>query len=64
LSDLLQRVAEDVQEHMDAILANFKPGVKITVLVRAPGLPDRDFCMTNDDMDEVIAMATRRKDQG
>lgn len=49
---------------MDKIKACFKPGVKITVLVRAPGFPDCDFCMTDDEPDEIIAMMTRRKEQG
>jgi hypothetical protein len=59
--DLLQRAAERVQDSMDEILANFKPGAKITVLVRTPGKPTADFCMTDDDLDEVIAMVHRRK---
>lgn len=61
MSDLLQRAAERVQDSMDEILANFKPGAKITVLVRTPGKPTADFCMTSDDLDEVIAMVHRRK---
>ncbi|MDQ0135719.1 hypothetical protein J2T08_003640 [Neorhizobium galegae] len=62
MNALLQMGAEDVQEHMDAILAHFKPGAKITVLVRHPGMPTADFCMTSDDLDEVAAMVQRRKD--
>ncbi|MBD8665262.1 hypothetical protein IFT59_18640 [Rhizobium sp. CFBP 8752] len=46
---------------MDKILTNFKSGSKITVLVRAPGKPNADFCLTDDDLDEVIAMVRRRK---
>jgi hypothetical protein len=61
MTDLLQRAAERVQESMDEILANFKPGAKITVLVRTPDKPTADFCMTSDDLDEVIAMVQRRK---
>jgi hypothetical protein len=62
MNALLQKVAEDVQDHMDAILANFKPGAKITVLVRTPGKPTANFCMTSDELDEVAAMVQRRKD--
>ncbi len=62
MSTLLQQVAQDVQDHMDAIIGNFKPGAKITVLVRTPGKPTADFCMTSDDLDEVAAMVQRRKD--
>jgi hypothetical protein len=60
----LQRTSEIVAECMDEIVGCFKPGVKITVLVRTPDYPDRDFCMTSDTMGEVIAMAERREAQG
>lgn len=60
----LQDTASIVAGHMDAIVTRFKPGVKITVLVRTPGHPTRDFCMSDDDMDEVISMAQRRKEAG
>ncbi|MDT6941912.1 hypothetical protein RI570_17555 [Brucella pseudogrignonensis] len=46
---------------MDQILACFKSGSKITVLVRTPGLPDRDFCMTDDNLSEVAEMIERRR---
>jgi hypothetical protein len=53
-----------VSEDMNRILTNFKPGVRITVFVRTPGEPTHDFCMTNDDLREVIAMAERRIAEG
>jgi hypothetical protein len=56
----LSDVQEMVAGHMDKIVAMFKPGVKITVLVRTPDLPDRDFMMTDDDHAELIAMIERR----
>jgi len=62
VTDLLQRVAEDVQDHMDAILKNFKLDAKITVLVRFPGKPTADFCMTGDDLPAVADMVHRRMD--
>lgn len=46
---------------MDTILGCFKSGSKITVLVRTPGFPERDFCMTDDSFPEVIAMIARRQ---
>jgi hypothetical protein len=61
MTELLQRAAERVQDSMDEILTNFKLGAKITVLVRTPDKPTADFCMTSDDLDEVIAMVQRRK---
>ena len=48
---------------MDRIIARFKAGARITVLVRHPGRPDEDFLMTSDDLDEVAAMVARRKDK-
>lgn len=60
-NDLVQRVAESVQDSMDEILAKFKPGARISVLVRTPGKPTADFCMTDDDLEEVIAMVRRRQ---
>lgn len=60
MDDLLQRAAERVQDSMDAILANFKPGAKITVLVRTPDTPTADFCMSDDNLWEVTAMVQRR----
>lgn len=56
----LQRVQEAVADHMDAILGMFKPGCKITVLVRTPDHPDRDFLMTSDAGSEIIAAVQRR----
>ncbi len=40
----------------------FKPGVKLTLLARHPGKPEADIIITADDMDEIVAMATRRRD--
>lgn len=56
----LTDVQDLTSDCMDKIKVCFKPGVKITVLVRTPGAPDRDFCMTDDTPDEIIAMMTRR----
>ena len=51
-----------IQDHMDEILTNFKPGAQITVLVRTPGKPTADFCLTSDDLSEVAAMIKRRQE--
>jgi hypothetical protein len=57
----LVRARENVAAAMEDIVRMFKPGAKIAVLVRAPGFPDRDLLMTDDDLDELIAMIRRRK---
>lgn len=64
MNTLLQNVGGIVSEHMEAIVACFKPGVKITVLVRTPDHPTRDFCMTDDNLAEVIEMVKRRQAEG
>jgi hypothetical protein len=60
LSPKMERVRAHIAMHLDGMLEAFKPGVKITVLVRTPGLPDRDFVMTDDTTDEAIDMLRRR----
>lgn len=57
----LEDVSIEVSGHMDSILECFKPGAKITVLVRQPGFPDQDFMLTSDSPDEAIALIERRK---
>jgi hypothetical protein len=48
-------------QHMDKIIKKFKPGAKITVIVRSPQIPgDTDFILTNDDLEHVV-MAIRRQ---
>ncbi len=56
----LQRTQQAVAGHMEAIQAMFKPGAKITVLIRVPDYPDRDFLMTDDDLAQVREMLDRR----
>ena len=57
----LADVQERVSIHMDNILALFKPGAKVTVLVRRPDLPEQDFMMTSDTLPEIVAMIERSK---
>lgn len=59
-SETLKIVQHQVGAHMDKILKLFKPGKKITVLVRSPGFPEQDFCLTDDEDAEVAAMVARR----
>lgn len=59
----LRYVGEEVSARMDEILSFFKPGAKITVLVRRPDHADgsQDFMMTNDLIDDAVAALLRRK---
>lgn len=56
----LEMVQRDVSDYMDDIKNLFKPGVKIAVLVRTPSYPERDFMMTDDTTEELMAMIERR----
>jgi hypothetical protein len=56
----LIRVQELVANHMDKMKKLFRPGVKIAVLVRTPGIPERDFVMTDDALPELRKMLDRR----
>ena len=60
----LEETQAYVADKMDEILSCFKPGRKITVLVRTPDEPTQDFLMTSDDPDQVIAALERRKQAG
>lgn len=61
MSDDLKYVQMCVSSHMEKIVKLFKRGVKIAVLVRSPGFPDRDFMMTDDAIPELRAMLDRRE---
>lgn len=62
-SQRVQNASEIAAAHMDAILELFKPGAKITVLVRRPEKPDgsQDFILTNDTIDDAIGALQTRK---
>lgn len=53
-------VALRIESHLNSIEKMFKPGVKVTLMVRTPGLPDRDLVVTVDNLEEVKAMIDRR----
>ena len=62
----LVEVSEIVGDYMDRIVKLFKPGKKITVLVRTPGDDHGqfDFMMSDDDPQELLNMIARRKAAG
>lgn len=53
---------EEVADHLDKIKSYFKPGVKVTILVRTEGDSEgkRDFMMGDDDPQEALNMIARR----
>lgn len=58
----LEETQEEVSEHLDKIKGYFKPGVKITILVRTESDTEgkRDFMMGDDDPQEAMNMIARR----
>lgn len=50
---------DKLSKHLDAILAEFKPGAKVTVIIRCPWLADGDTVIGNDDITEAVKVATR-----
>ena len=63
MSDTLLIMQDDLSNHLDAILAMFKPGAKATLVVRNPGHGDAGVVIGNDDLDEAIKEIERRKKQ-
>jgi hypothetical protein len=60
----LKLAADKAADYMDHILKLFKPGAKITVIVRSPLVPgDTDFILTDDDLTEVRAAILRQQER-
>jgi hypothetical protein len=53
-------VQNEVGEYMDRIHDLFKSEMKVTVVVRSPEHPDRDFIMSDDELESVIEALRRR----
>lgn len=64
MTDSLHATRENVADHLDRILDNFKPGALICVTVRRPGYPEQDFVLTSDAPSEVIELLKRRMKAG
>lgn len=63
MSGLPDMVARRIEAHLNAIAAEFKPGAKLTLLVRndvGEGR-DGDAVFTNDTLPEAIAALQRRR---
>ena len=61
MSDSLKALQFECQDAMDRIIKHFKPGRKITVVVRSPDNPTQDFVMTNDTMEGAAEVIERRR---
>jgi len=58
----LEETQNEVAGQLDKIRTYFKPGVRLTILVRTEGDSDgrRDFMMGDDDPQEAMNMIARR----
>jgi hypothetical protein len=63
--DKLINLHAQVANHCGEIADLFKPGARVTVLVRNPGLDDGDIVVTDDSIDAAIAALEnlKRKDE-
>ena len=53
-------LAEELGKALATIERGFHPDVKLTLVARTPGHPDRDIIMTRDDLSEVVKACERR----
>ncbi len=62
MSAKLEQLHEALCDHLEAIARHFKPGAKLTLVVRAtPGNPESDVVIGDDDHDEAVAAIQRRQ---
>jgi hypothetical protein len=59
----LTEVHAEVPNHAGEIAELFRPGAKVTILVRNPGLDDGDMVITDDAIDSAIAALQNLKAQ-
>ena len=57
----LAHVYREASRHLEAIAAMFKPGMKVTLVVRRPDEPEQELLLSDDSLDEVIAAVRRRQ---
>jgi hypothetical protein len=59
----LPEVHAEIAEHCGEISDLFKPGCKVTILVRNPSLKDGDVLVSDDAIDAVVAALQRLKEK-
>lgn len=63
-ADALFMLHDSLAEHCEQIAKWFKPGAKVTILVRNPQVPgDADVVVSNDDLAAAIAALQRRAEK-
>jgi hypothetical protein len=56
----VRRVAEQMAGHLEAVSRLFKPGVKLTLMVRNPQDPERNAFLTDEDDPDALCDAIRQ----
>lgn len=56
----VRRVAEQMAEHLEQISRLFKPGAKLTLMVRNPQNPARNAFLTDEEEPEALCDAIRQ----
>lgn len=59
----LRQVHAEVAEHAGQVADLFKPGARVTILIRNPQLEDGDIVVSDDSMESVIAAVQRLKEK-
>lgn len=64
-SELLERLHDVLGDDLERIKRRFKPGAKVTLVIRQPGLPgDTGVVIGDDDLDAVIAEIQKLRKTG
>ena len=58
------RVFYERASHLLAAIQAMTTGAKATLVLRFPGFPEQDILLTDDDLDEAIALIRRRQEAG
>jgi hypothetical protein len=58
----LEEVHDNCSSLLELVAENFKPGAKITLVVRTPSNDEADFILTDEpDLNKVVDVLKRRK---
>lgn len=60
-ASILEQLHDALGDDLAAIEKRFKPGVKVTLVVRRPDNDEADVVIGSDDLDEAIAAIRRRQ---
>jgi hypothetical protein len=59
----LKKLHAEIANHCGQVARLFRPGVKVTILVRSPAEGDADVLVTDDQIDAAIAALAKLKEQ-